>query len=84
MLIHIEKTASKPLFNREKAAVFTHILSRFEASVMICDRNRSINAKSLLGLLSLGRTDDHRVEFTIDGPDEQEALEAIKAFFAKE
>ena len=41
-------------FTQEAAARFAQMLSRYEASVLLRDAHRTINAKSLLGILSLG------------------------------
>ena len=40
-------------FTQETAARFAQMLSRYESSVLLCDAHRTINAKSLLGILSL-------------------------------
>lgn len=71
------------VFSQESAAHLVNFLSRFDASIMIHDGNRTINAKSLLGLLSLGYLQSGALEFTIDGYDEQAALEAIRHYFSR-
>ena len=39
--------------------------------------NRRVNAKSLLGVLSLGLTKGTTVTLMADGPDEESAIEAL-------
>lgn len=70
------------VFDQEKAAAFTRVLSRYDSSVMLCDYCRTVNAKSLLGVLFFGITNKETVHFTIEGKDECETLAAIEAFFS--
>lgn len=69
-------------FTQEAAARFAQMLSRYEASVLLRDAHRTINAKSLLGILSLGYIQQEALEAVIDGPDEQAAAKALQAYFA--
>lgn len=66
-------------FTQEAAARFAQMLSRYEASVLLRDAHRTINAKSLLGILSLGYIQQEAV---IDGPDEQAAAQALQDYFS--
>lgn len=68
-------------FTQESAAVFINTLAHYDASVMICDGNRTINAKSLLGVLSLGRLAAPVLHFTIDGIDESAVEEMLIHYF---
>lgn len=52
-------------FTQETAARFAQMLSRYEASVLLCDAHRTINAKSLLGILSLGYIQQETLEAVI-------------------
>ena len=45
-------------------------------------RHRTINAKSLLGILSLGYIQQETLEAVIDGPDEQAAAQALQDYFS--
>ena len=69
--------------SQENAAGLVQLLSRFESSVMIHDGNRTINAKSLLGILSLGYLQSGQIEFCIDGSDEEAVCDALAEHFAK-
>ncbi len=66
---------------QENAAKLAQLMSRFDASVMIHDQNRTVNAKSLLGILALASMRPASLEFQIDGTDEAEACFAVKTFF---
>ena len=69
-------------FTQEAAARFAQMLSRYEASVLLRDAHRTINAKSLLGILSLGYIQQEALEAVIDGPDEQAAAQALQDYFS--
>mgnify|MGYP002618216520 FL=1 len=69
-------------FTQETAARFAQMLSRYESSVLLCDAHRTINAKSLLGILSLGYIQQETLEAVIDGPDEQAAAQALQDYFS--
>ena len=69
-------------FTQETAARFAQMLSRYESSVLLRDVHRTINAKSLLGILSLGFIQRESLEAIVDGPDEQAAAQALQGYFA--
>ena len=81
MLEYNIKMKNGYVFDREKAAVFTRILARYDSSVMLCDQSRTVNAKSLLGVLFFGIATKDILHFTIDGKDEADVCAAIEAFF---
>ena len=68
------------MFTQESATQFVQLLSRFDSSVMIHDHNRTINAKSLLGILSLGFIHSEELVFSVDGTDEKATCETIEGF----
>ncbi len=69
------------MFTQESATQFVQLLSRFDSAVMIHDLNRTINAKSLLGILSLGFIHSEELVFSVDGTDEKATCETIEGFF---
>ena len=44
--------------------------------------NKNINLKSIMGVISIGNLVGHDVVISADGPDEEEALEAIVEFLS--
>lgn len=56
-----------------------HLAGDFESRILFEHNNRVINGKSMLGLLSLGVTGHDRVVMTVEGSDEEEAAQAMKA-----
>ena len=60
------------------ATFFIQKANEFKSSIWIEKDERRINAKSLLGVLSLGIIKGMSMDIAADGPDEQEAVEALE------
>ena len=56
---------------------FIQKANEFKSSIWIEKEDRRVNAKSLLGVLSLGITADTTVRIMADGSDEQFAVESL-------
>ena len=72
---------SVPL-TRALAAEVVQTASGFEARVMIQREQKIVNAKSMLGLLSLGTDDQANMVLIADGVDEAAAAAAVVAVLA--
>ena len=59
------------------ATFFTQKANEFKCSVWIEKDERKVNAKSLLGVLSLGIVKGTTINIVADGPDEEEAAETL-------
>lgn len=59
------------------ATFFIQKANSFKSSIWVEKEDRRVNAKSLLGVLSLGIVKGMTVSLVADGPDEQEALDAL-------
>jgi len=59
------------------ATFFTQRANEFKATVLIESDNRSVNAKSLLGVLSMGIMKDMSISIIGDGADEVEAVDTL-------
>ena len=64
---------------RTLAAEIVQTASRFESRIMISHDQKIVNAKSMLGLLSLSVLDQKGMTLMADGADEAEAAEAVSA-----
>ena len=71
------------LHNRQ-ATFFIQKANEFRSSIWIEVDDRKINAKSLLGVLSMGITKGTRVSIIAEGPDEEEAVKALTDMLVKE
>ena len=63
------------------AAKLVHTASVFEAEVYVGTENEEVNAKSILGILTLAATKGTPLIVRAEGPDEQEAVRAIVDLF---
>jgi phosphotransferase system HPr (HPr) family protein len=64
------------------AAKFVETASGFESEINVknaTDDKGPVNAKSILSILTLGVQQNTTIEIEADGPDEQEAIAALKA-----
>ena len=64
------------------ATFFIQKSNEFKSSIWIEKDERKVNAKSLLGVLSLGITKGTEIKIITDGVDEEEALDALEALIA--
>ncbi|MBR6097000.1 MAG: HPr family phosphocarrier protein [Oscillospiraceae bacterium] len=61
------------------ATFFIQNANDFSCSIWVEKENRKVNAKSLLGVLSLGIVCGTEITLYADGADEQQAVEALAA-----
>jgi multiphosphoryl transfer protein len=64
------------------AAIFVNTLKKFHAQVRVRNLTEGsawVDAKNILAVLGLGAECGHELELEIDGSDELQALETIKA-----
>ncbi|MBR4057336.1 MAG: HPr family phosphocarrier protein [Oscillospiraceae bacterium] len=59
------------------ATFFIQKANEFKSSIWIEKEERRVNAKSLLGVLSLSIVKGTTINLIADGPDEDEAIEAL-------
>lgn len=59
------------------ATFFIQKANEFKSTILVEKEERRVNAKSLLGILSLGITKDSIITLTADGPDAEEAITAL-------
>ncbi len=61
-------------------ALLVQEASRYESSIYIQSGERKVNAKSIMGMMSLGLNNGARLEVSADGTDEQAAVNGIESF----
>jgi phosphocarrier protein HPr len=65
------------------AARFVQVASQFESTVTVSAGRRSMDGKSILGLLLLAAAHGTELSITADGRDETEAADALAALAAR-
>jgi len=63
-------------------AVFVQVASQYQSSVYVEYETKKVNAKSLMGMMSLGIATGETVKVLADGTDETDAVEAIEKYLA--
>ena len=71
------------LHNRQ-ATYFVQKANEFNSSIWIESENRKMNAKSLLGIMSLGIVTGATVTISASGPDAEEAVNALEALLQRD
>ena len=71
------------LHNRQ-ATYFVQKANEFESSIQLDSGNRRMNAKSLLGIMSLSIVTGATVTLYADGSDEGDALNALEALLQRD
>ena len=71
------------LHNRQ-ATYFVQKANEFTCSIWLESENRKMNAKSLLGIMSLGIVTGAKVTLSASGPDAQEAVEALEQLLLRD
>lgn len=71
------------LHNRQ-ATYFVQKANEFDSTVWLESDNRKMNAKSLLGIMSLGIVTGATVTLVASGNDEQEAVAALEALLLRD
>ena len=66
------------------ATFFTQKANEFKCSVWIEKDERKVNAKSLLGVLSLGITNGTAINIVADGQDEEKAVQTLCQLIASD
>ena len=60
------------------AALFVQVASKFRSHILIESEKRKVNAKSIMGVLSLGLKQGESFYLLVNGKDEQEAVAALE------
>ncbi|WP_018659456.1 phosphocarrier protein HPr [Allofustis seminis] len=66
------------------ATMLVQSASKYESDIMLEYNGKSVNLKSIMGVMSLGVGQGADVTITIEGNDEEEAMEGIVATMASE
>ena len=63
--------------HNKQVAYFVQKANEFKSTIWLESENRKMNAKSLLGIVSLGIVTDAKVTMIATGPDEEEAVSEL-------
>lgn len=63
-------------------ALFVQIASQFDSSIYVGTGNKKVNAKSIMGMMTLDLGPGAQVDVSIDGEDESDAIEKIEEYLS--
>jgi phosphocarrier protein len=64
------------------SAKLTQTAGAFKAAVFVAKGGKRVNAKSIMGVMMLAAGKGSKITLETDGPDEAEAMEAMRALIA--
>lgn len=70
--------------NARPVAVFVQVASQFDSSIFVEYENKKVNAKSIMGMMTLGIAAGENVTVSADGADETEAIQSIEKYLSSE
>ena len=82
-----EKTVEvkiKPGLQARQAALFVQEANRFTADIFLKKEERQVNAKSIMGIMSLAIAQGTTITLVADGSDEEQAIASLAALVEKE
>jgi len=66
------------------ATMLVQTASRFSSDIQLEYKDKKVNLKSIMGVMSLGIGKDVNITISADGSDEEEAMAGIEELFQKE
>lgn len=70
--------------HNKQVTYFVQKANEFKSSIWLESDNRRMNAKSLLGIMSLGIVTGAKVTLSADGSDAEEAVNALEALLLRD
>ncbi len=65
-------------------ALLVQVASQYESSIHIEYENKTVNAKSIMGMMSLSLATGEKITIVADGVDEEEAIKGIEEYLTNE
>lgn len=77
----IVKVNSECGLHARPASVLVSTAMKFSSNILIKKNDRTANCKSILSVLSIGASNGDELEMLIEGQDEADAFDTMKALF---
>ena len=65
-------------------ALLVQVASQYESNIYVEDGSRKVNAKSIMGMMSLGLSTGESIVVSAEGSDEQAAIENIERYLSSD
>lgn len=63
-------------------AMLVQVASQYTSNIYLESEARKVNAKSIMGMMSLGLDNEESVTVSVDGADEEEAMKSIEEYLS--
>lgn len=63
-------------------AMLVQVASQYVSNIYLESEERKVNAKSIMGMMSLGLDTGESVTVSVDGADEEEAMKSIEKYLS--
>lgn len=64
-------------------ALFVQAASQFQSNIYVTVQNKKVNAKSIMGMMSLGVLEGESLMVSASGEDENEAIDALEKYLTE-
>lgn len=64
-------------------ALFVQAASQFQSNIYVTVQNKKVNAKSIMGMMSLGVLEGESLMISASGEDENEAMDALEKYLTE-
>ena len=64
------------------AAMLVQVASQYESSIYVESEEKRVNAKSIMGMMTLGLNPGQQLEVSADGDDAEKALDTMEQYLA--
>lgn len=66
------------------AAMLVQVASQYESKIYVEDGEKKVNAKSIMGMMTLGLSSGESIVVSAEGSDEQAAIENIEKYLSSD
>ena len=84
MIRKVMKVQLKNGLEARPVAMLVQVASQYESRIYIEAEDKRVNAKSIMGMMSLGLASGEELTVSADGADEQAAMEGIENYLSNQ
>ena len=84
MITNTVKVGFEEGLETRNMALLVQTAGRYRSNIRIRHGEYTVNAKSIMGVMTLGLNYEDEVELLVEGPDEAEAMEGLSDFLSGE
>ena len=65
-------------------AMLVQVASKYQSKINICQGTKTVNAKSIMGMMTLGLDAGEEITLSANGEDEEAAMESIENYLSNQ